>query len=204
MKGITMRLALLAAALVIGTLGLNTPLLLISEQTEDVVTPAEAAIPHGPLASRPPRPGATRLAAGDFMGRLQALAVVTSHDVVRSTAHVIPADLPQAPLGRFKLTAYSGPQLGQAEPITATGTAARAGRTVAVDPKIIPLGSKIYIEGLGERIAEDVGGGITGQHIDVYLGTVPQARHFGVQRGTVSVIAPPQKKIQQKAAHDRG
>ena len=63
MKGITMRLALLAAALVIGTLGLNTPLLLISEQTEDVVTPAEAAIPHGSLASRPPRPGATRLAA---------------------------------------------------------------------------------------------------------------------------------------------
>ena len=201
MKGITMRLALLAAALVIGTLGLNTPLLLISEQTEDVVTPAEAAIPHGPLASRP---GATRLAAGDFIGRLQAIAVVTSHDVVRSTAHVIPADLPQAPLGRFKLTAYSGPQLGQAEPITATGTAARAGRTVAVDPKIIPLGSKIYIEGLGERIAEDVGGGINGQHIDVYLGTVPQARHFGVQRGTVSVIAPPQKKTQRKAADDRG
>jgi 3D (Asp-Asp-Asp) domain-containing protein len=73
-----------------------------------------------------------------------------------------------------------------------------------VDPKVIPLGSKIYIEGLGERIAEDVGGGVKGHHIDVYLGTVPQARHFGVQKGTVSVIAPPQKKPQRRASRDRG
>ena len=204
MKGITMRLALLAAALVIGTIGLNTPLLLISDQGADIVTQAEASVPRLALASRPPRPGALRVAASDLVGRLQAVGSVTAREVVRPSAHVIPADLPQAPLGRFKLTAYSGPQLGQAEPITATGTAARAGRTVAVDPKVIPLGSKIYIEGLGERIAEDVGGGVKGHHIDVYLGTVPQARHFGVQKGTVSVIAPPQKKPQRRASRDRG
>ena len=144
------------------------------------------------------------MVAGDLIGRLQAEGAVTSHQAVRSVAHVIPADLPQAPLGRFKLTAYSGPQLGQAEPITATGTVARASRTVAVDPKVIPLGSKIYIEGLGERIAEDVGGAIRGNHIDVYLGTVPQARHFGVKRGTVSVIAPPQERARRRVIRDRG
>ncbi len=202
MKGITMRLALLAAAVVVGSIGLNTPLLLISEQGHDVVTPAAAAVSRASLAPQLPRTGVPGVASGELLGRLHALGAITSHEAVRATGHVIPADLPQAPLGRFKLTAYSGPQLGQALPITATGTAARAGRTVAVDPKVIPLGSKIYIEGLGERIAEDVGGGIKGQHIDVYLGTVPQAVHFGVQRGTVSVIAPPQKKLVRRAARN--
>ena len=203
MKGTTMRLALVAAALVMGTLGLNTPLLLIHEQSEGVVTSAEAAIPRGNLPERPLQPGATRVAASDLVGRLQAQGAVSSYQAVRSTAPVIPADLPQAPLGRFTLTAYSGPQLGQAEPITATGTVARARRTVAVDPTVIPLGSKIYIEGLGERIAEDVGGAIKGHHIDVYLGTVPQARDFGVQRGTVSVIALPQEGTHRPVSGDR-
>jgi 3D (Asp-Asp-Asp) domain-containing protein len=199
-----MRLALLAAAIVIGAIGLNTPLLLITDQSKDIVTPAEAAIPRGAMASRPPRPRAMQVTSGQLIGRLQSVGVIAAREAIHATAHVIPADLPQAPLGRFKLTAYSGPQLGQAEPITATGTAARAGRTVAVDPEVIPLGSKIYIEGLGERIAEDIGGGVKGHHIDVYLGTLPQARHFGVQRGTVSVIAPPQKRLPKSAARDRG
>jgi 3D (Asp-Asp-Asp) domain-containing protein len=116
---------------------------------------------------------------------------------------VIPADLPEPPIGRFKLTAYSGPQLGQSLPITATGTAARAGRTVAVDPRVIPLGSRIYIEGIGERIAEDVGGAVKGHHIDVYLGTVPQARDFGVRRGRVSMVLPP-APVARAATDDRG
>jgi 3D (Asp-Asp-Asp) domain-containing protein len=106
-------------------------------------------------------------------------------------AFVIPADRPRPPLGRFKLTAYSGPQLGQARPITATGTSARAGRTVAVDPAIIPLGSRVYIEGVGERIAEDVGGAVKGRHIDVYLGSLPDAWRFGVRYGTVVLVALP-------------
>jgi 3D (Asp-Asp-Asp) domain-containing protein len=108
------------------------------------------------------------------------------------TAYAIPADHPRPPLGRFKLTAYSGPQLGQAQAITATGKAARPGRTVAVDPKVIPLGARVYIEGVGERIAEDVGGGIRGQHIDIYVPTLPQAKTFGVKRRVVSVVALPE------------
>lgn len=203
MKGFTMRLALCSAALVIGAIGLNTPLLLVTEPADDIVTTAEAAIPRGALI-KPPRLGADGIATAPLVGRLHAVGAVSSHEAVHATGHVIPADLPQPPLGRFKLTAYSGPQLGQAEPITATGTTARAGRTVAVDPKVIPLGSKIYIEGLGERIAEDVGGAIKGNRIDVYVGTIPQAYRFGVQRGTVSVVAPPQKKGARRQSRDRG
>jgi 3D (Asp-Asp-Asp) domain-containing protein len=206
MNASTMRLALCAAALIIGALGWNAPLLLITDRTENVVAPAEAAIPRFQAPDHHAlRGGVGREGVSEALGRLHPEGVVTSREAIRSTAHVIPADLPDPPIGRFKLTAYSGPQLGQAEPITATGTTARAGRTVAVDPKVIPLGSRIFIEGLGERIAEDVGGGIKGNHIDVYLGTVPQAFRFGVKRGRVSVIAPPRAKLGRRTLNaDRG
>jgi 3D (Asp-Asp-Asp) domain-containing protein len=108
---------------------------------------------------------------------------------------VVAADRPKPPLGRFKLTAYSGPQMGQKLPITATGTAAHPGRTVAVDPRIIPLGAVIYIDGLGERIAEDVGGAVRGNHVDVYLPSLAAARRFGVRYGTVSVVKLPRGEV---------
>jgi 3D (Asp-Asp-Asp) domain-containing protein len=204
MNAISMRLALCAAALVIGAIGFNTPLLLLTDDVGEVVAPAQAAIPKLPTTVSLSRGGVTRTGASELLGRLHAQAAVTSQQAVRATAHVIPADLPDPPIGRFKLTAYSGPQMGQALPITATGTTARAGRTVAVDPKVIPLGSRVYIEGVGERIAEDVGGGVKGQHIDVYLGTVPQAFRFGVKRGTVSLIAPPRAKVSRRSSAKRG
>ncbi len=205
MNAITMRLALAAAALVIGAIGLNTPLFLLTDRAGDeVVSRADAAIPPRAVWHSPRAEGATRIGASELIGRLHPQGLVSPKLAVKATAHVIPADLPEPPLGRFKLTAYSGPQLGQASPITATGTTARVGRTVAVDPKVIPLGSRIYIEGLGERIAEDVGGGVKGNHIDVYLGTLPQAFHFGVKRGRVSVIAPPGEKAVDVSPTEEG
>ena len=56
-------------------------------------------------------------------------------------------------------------------PRTALGRCARAGRTIAVDPKVIGLGSEVLVEDIGYRIAEDTGGAIRGQHIDIYYGT---------------------------------
>lgn len=67
--------------------------------------------------------------------------------------------------------------------ITFSGTTATEGRTVAVDPTVIPIGSKIYIEGIGYRIAEDTGGAIKGGHIDVFFNDVSTAVSFGVKEG---------------------
>lgn len=205
MNAIAMRLALCAVAIVIGAVGFNSPLLLLDDfDGIDAVSPADASIPPRTTTSHDPRTGATRIGASELIGRLRPAGTIAAHEAVRSSGHVIPADLPEPPIGRFKLTAYSGPQLGQAQPITATGTTARAGRTVAVDPKVIPLGSRIYIEGLGERVAEDVGGGVKGHHIDVYLGTLPQAFDFGVQRGRVSVIEPPKSALTRRRSQPQG
>lgn len=66
--------------------------------------------------------------------------------------------------------------------ITASGTKANVRRTVAVDPAVIPLGSILYIDGLGWRVAEDTGGGVRGKHIDVLLGDERTAIQFGVKR----------------------
>ncbi len=64
-------------------------------------------------------------------------------------------------------------------PLTASGRCATPGRTVAVDRSVIPLGTELWVEGLGRRRAEDVGGGVRGHHLDVFYGdqlTMSQAR----------------------------
>jgi 3D (Asp-Asp-Asp) domain-containing protein len=63
--------------------------------------------------------------------------------------------------------------------ITKTGTKPNSLRTVAVDPNIIPLGSLVYIEGIGWRIAEDTGRLVKGRTIDVYFDTYEDALEFG-------------------------
>jgi len=84
-------------------------------------------------------------------------------------------------------TQYQHPGKGRRK--TATGTVPTAGRTVAVDPHVIPLGSKIHIEGVGERIAEDSGGRIKGKKLDLFLPSVEHCRRFGVRLREVQVIA---------------
>lgn len=67
---------------------------------------------------------------------------------------------------------------------TATGTWPSRG-TVAVDENVIPLGTKLYIEGYGEAIAEDTGGAIKGHIIDIYMETEDECWEWG--RRTVEV-----------------
>lgn len=60
----------------------------------------------------------------------------------------------------------------------------QAGRTIAVDPKLIRLGSKVRMSGK-EYIAEDTGGAIKGKRIDLFVGSHSEAMKFGKKLITV-------------------
>lgn len=79
--------------------------------------------------------------------------------------------------------------------ITASGAKVKENHTIAVDPDVIPLGSLVYIEGLGIRKAEDVGSAIKGKKIDVYIPDVEEALKFGVKKNVkVYVLGPDQNR----------
>lgn len=91
-------------------------------------------------------------------------------------------------LGEYTLTAYCACQIccGRwSNGYTATGTLATEGRTIAVDPGVVPYGSKVLLiwpDGTQhEYIAEDCGSGINGNRIDVFIADHEAARVFGVQ-----------------------
>lgn len=93
-------------------------------------------------------------------------------------------------LNNVSMTAYSAEQQGIGTR-TASGTRVTEGRTIAVDPNIIPIGWWVYIEGIGFRRAEDTGGAIKGNKIDVYYDSLKSAINFGRKSGrTVYVIGP--------------
>ena len=84
----------------------------------------------------------------------------------------------------YTLTAYCACEnccRGSADGITATGTIPVQGRTIAVDPKVIPYGTRVLFLG-NTYIAEDCGGAIKGNRIDVYFDSHQEALEFGVKR----------------------
>lgn len=75
--------------------------------------------------------------------------------------------------------------------ITANGTDIRSNpnlKVIAVDPRVIPLGTRVWVEGYGEAIAADTGGAIKGNKIDVFIPTEGQARQWGVKNVTVKIL----------------
>ncbi|HBT19899.1 MAG TPA: hypothetical protein DEA47_00770 [Peptococcaceae bacterium] len=92
---------------------------------------------------------------------------------------------------KVKATAYDSCEIccGKTDGITKTGTKAKTDHTIAVDPKVIPLGSKVYIAELGKiYTAEDTGGKIIGNRIDIFMDTHEQAKQFGIRELTAYIL----------------
>ncbi|MBP2640191.1 MAG: hypothetical protein H6Q66_1142 [Firmicutes bacterium] len=70
---------------------------------------------------------------------------------------------------------------------TCNGNIVRKG-LVAVDPSVIPLGTRLYISGYGYAIADDIGGSIKGNHIDLAFDSHNEALQFGRQKVTVFIL----------------
>lgn len=74
---------------------------------------------------------------------------------------------------------------------TATGYNLRSNpgaKVIAVDPSIIPLGSKVYVEGYGYAVAADTGSSITGNKIDVFFSDKSKAYQWGRKRVKIRVL----------------
>ncbi|MCC8026798.1 MAG: 3D domain-containing protein [Clostridium sp.] len=98
-------------------------------------------------------------------------------------------DLKLVPLGVFKTTGYC-PCKSCSEGWgrhTSTGAMAASGHTIAVDPRVIPYGSQIMINGV-IYTAEDKGGGVKGKHIDIFFDTHGETRQHGMQNAEVYLV----------------
>lgn len=74
---------------------------------------------------------------------------------------------------------------------TAIGIDLRANpnqRVIAVDPRVIPLGTKVWVEGYGEAIAGDTGGAIKGNKIDVFIPSQESAMAWGVKTVKIKIL----------------
>ena len=90
---------------------------------------------------------------------------------------------------KMTTTAYQGSEAGGGGPRTATGMRVGYG-AIAVDPRVIPLGSKLYVEGYGYGFACDTGGAIKGRRLDLAMPTNSQCNAYGRRSGvTVYVLS---------------
>lgn len=89
-----------------------------------------------------------------------------------------------------KVTAYCPCHIccGKSDGITSSGKPAQARRTIATDPTVIPLGTRIYLDGIGTFVAEDTGSAIKGNKIDVFMNDHQQALEFGVRNTKAFIL----------------
>jgi len=86
----------------------------------------------------------------------------------------------------FEATAYCLED-GNGDGVTATGTVPQEGRTIAVDPKVIKYGSELIINGRAGYVAEDCGGDIKGNGIDIFMEDYDRCIEFGRQTVRVEI-----------------
>lgn len=87
----------------------------------------------------------------------------------------------------MEATAYSTAQPGLSR-YTANGTDLHTNpRVIAVDPSVIPLGTKVTVEGYGTYIAADTGGAIKGNRIDIHFSTVQECINFGRKNVKITI-----------------
>lgn len=120
----------------------------------------------------------------------RVIAVGTGRSAARAATVAAPRAAARPPKGGRKLevvaTGYSAQQ-ADLDDRTATGALARRG-VIAVDPDVIPLGTRVYVPGYGYAVAADTGGSIQGNRIDLCFGTVAEALQWGRRSVTIVIL----------------
>ncbi|MFD1851376.1 3D domain-containing protein [Oceanobacillus bengalensis] len=102
----------------------------------------------------------------------------------------VEAEVPNGRTFSVEATAYTAYCAG-CSGITATGINLRENpkaKVIAVDPNIIPLGSKVYVEGYGYAVAGDTGGVINGNKIDIHVPTKDEAFKWGRRTVEITIV----------------
>lgn len=146
----------------------------IDEKSEIKDTSREAG--ESAEAETPTEPAATEVAT------LLPVEEVAPEDEIKA----IDDGISYAAVMSMEASAYL-PGDGNGAGITATGIPATYG-VAAVDPGVIPLGTRLYIPGYGEAIAADTGGAIYGYRIDLCMESYSEAMQFGRRNVTVYVL----------------
>ena len=110
----------------------------------------------------------------------------SSSSIIASRGGSVPSNLSYSKAFTVEATAYA------LDGITATGTVPKrvegGWSTIAVDPRVIPYGTKVYVENYGYAIAEDTGGAIKGNRVDLYMNSVQAARNWGRRNVTIYIL----------------
>ena len=96
--------------------------------------------------------------------------------------NLIPLPQDQVFMGNFKLSFYAG------DTKTASGRTPRIRHTIAADTSLLPMYTKVYIEGWGNYEVEDRGGAIKGKRIDIFVESEAVARKNGIKYADVYVL----------------
>ena len=201
---------LVAAALAVGTMAsvsaaaLEQPVAVLSSNlnasvgtvlTSDEINTAEQALSkakaEAEAKAKAEAEAAKKAAAQDAYNKLLTDPVAAK--TVSYSSSLLATDAIKSnatSLGNYKLTFYCPCATcnGVAGAKTASGTTPTEGRTIAVDSSIIPLGSRVYIEGYGVFIAEDTGGAIKNNKIDIFVSSHDRAYDLGVQNAAVYLL----------------
>lgn len=141
----------------------SAPVVLTAAQLQD----AEAAAP-------PPAGPTTASSAPAARPHAPTSNSTASSSTASNSTASNPGSGPGSDLGTFTVTCYD--IHGQ----TATGDEAGP-QSAAVDPSVIPLGTHLYIDGVGYRVADDTGGAVQGHHIDIWESSYSACAAFGRQ-----------------------
>lgn len=93
--------------------------------------------------------------------------------------------------GEYTIVAYcveQYPHICGGNPTTASGEPATPGVTVAADSAVLPMGTRVYIDGIGERVVQDTGGAIRGHKIDLAVESHREAVAWGRKEADVWII----------------
>jgi 3D (Asp-Asp-Asp) domain-containing protein len=153
-----------------------TPVLATVPPPSTAPTGRETPAPAG-IAPASPEPAATPGAAEEVTGVPESAGSVAA-----------------CPMHEVAAVGYNGAEFGSSG-VMANGKRVHWG-AVAVDPRYIPLGTRMYISGFGEKVfvASDTGGAVKGWEIDIWFPSVERARSFTEQRRTVTMIGGPKER----------